>query len=138
MRLDLIARSLSRSFRWSDWERLIRANGTRIDRPFGSAHPTHADIRYPLDYGYIRGASSNDGDEVDVFVGKAATGLVGLLVTQDRRKGDCELKLLFNCTPADVYTAYGFATFAPDLMRAVHVLRHPMPELWDWTQGRAR
>ncbi len=138
MRLDLIASSLSRSFRWGDWEWLIRTNGVHIDRPFASAHPAYPDIRYPLDYGYVRGASSNDGDEVDVFVGKARTGLVGLLVTHDRRKGDHELKLLFDCTPSDVYTAYGFATFAPELMRAVHVLRHPMPEVWDCVEGQAR
>lgn len=130
MRLDLIARTLEHAFRWDRWERTIRANGVAIDRPRGSAHPAYPDIRYPLDYGYVRGASSNDGDEVDVFVGSARSGLVGLLVTHDRRKGDRELKLLYDCSPAEVYTAYGFAAFAPELMAAVHVLRDPMPELW--------
>jgi inorganic pyrophosphatase len=130
MRLDLIAQTLQRGFRWDRWERVLSAHGIAIDRPEGSVHPAHAEIRYPLAYGYVRGVSSGDGDELDVFVGSVPTGLVGLLVTHDLRKGDCELKLLYNCSPAEVYLAYGFASFAPGLMQAVHVLRDPMPELW--------
>ena len=38
-----------------------------IDRPFGSKHPKHGFI-YPLNYGYIEGTISGDGEELDAYV----------------------------------------------------------------------
>ena len=39
-----------------------------IDRPLGSYHPTHKDIYYPLNYGYIPGIIAPDGEEQDAYV----------------------------------------------------------------------
>ncbi len=39
----------------------------RIDRPLGSAHPMHGFI-YPLNYGYLPGVLSADGEELDAYV----------------------------------------------------------------------
>ena len=52
-----------------------------VDRPLGTYHPTHKDIYYSVNYGYIPGVMAPDGEEqdayilgvsqpVDVFVGK--------------------------------------------------------------------
>lgn len=38
-----------------------------IDRPFGSSHPKHGFI-YPVNYGYIPGTVSGDGEELDAYV----------------------------------------------------------------------
>jgi inorganic pyrophosphatase len=38
-----------------------------IDRPLGSKHPKH-DIRYGLNYGFIPGTTSDDGEELDAYV----------------------------------------------------------------------
>ena len=39
----------------------------KIDRPFGTAHPKHGFI-YPVNYGYIPGTVSGDGEELDAYV----------------------------------------------------------------------
>ena len=39
-----------------------------IDRPLGSCHPKHKDIRYPVNYGYIPGIMAPDGEEQDAYI----------------------------------------------------------------------
>ena len=39
----------------------------KIDRPFGSKRPKHGFI-YPLNYGFIPGTVSGDGEELDCYV----------------------------------------------------------------------
>ena len=116
-------------FDWADWEALIGANGISLDRPRGSPHPRFPDIIYPLHYGYVNATVGADGDEVAVFVGSARNGLVALLVTSDFRKGDREVKLLYNCTPEDIYLANGFINFDRTLMEGTLTLRRPMHTL---------
>ena len=120
-----------KKFDWAGWELLIRQNGFVIDRAYRSPHPVFPEIRYPIDYGYIRGTIGTEGDEVDLFVGSAANGLVGLLLTADHRRGDREAKLLYNCTPEEVYLAHGFINFDPARMEGRLVLRRPMHALWE-------
>lgn len=40
----------------------------KIDRPLGSCHPTHKDLIYPVNYGYIEGIIAPDGEEQDAYV----------------------------------------------------------------------
>lgn len=39
-----------------------------VDRPLGSCHPTHNDIYYPVNYGYIDGIIAPDGEEQDAYI----------------------------------------------------------------------
>jgi inorganic pyrophosphatase len=39
-----------------------------VDRPLGSRHPKHADIIYPVNYGYIPGKIAPDGEEQDAYI----------------------------------------------------------------------
>lgn len=39
-----------------------------VDRPLGSYHPEHADMYYPINYGYIEGIIAPDGEEQDAYV----------------------------------------------------------------------
>ncbi len=39
----------------------------RIDRPLGSHHPKHGYI-YPVNYGFVPGTMSGDGEELDAYV----------------------------------------------------------------------
>ena len=39
----------------------------KIDRPLGSKHPKF-DMIYPVNYGYIPGTISEDGEELDAYV----------------------------------------------------------------------
>ena len=118
------------NFPWVRWEVLIQSQGITLDRPSGSCHPTFPDIIYPIDYGFVRGTTSSDGAEVDVFVGTANNGLVGLIATQDYRRSDQELKLLWQCTPHEIYLTNGFINFDRHKMEGTLVLRHPMHSLW--------
>ena len=38
-----------------------------VDRPLGSAHPRH-DWIYPVNYGFVPGTVSGDGEELDAYV----------------------------------------------------------------------
>lgn len=68
---------------WAAWEALVEENGITIDRPFASSHPDHAEIIYPINYGYINDTLSSDGEEVDIFCGSATNNLVALIQTAD-------------------------------------------------------
>ena len=118
-------------FDWATWETLIAHSGITIDRPRHHPHPRYPRIIYPMDYGYVNGTRSTDGDAIDVFVGTADTGLVGAILTTDHRQQDREVKLLYDCTPTEVYTAHGFINFDRQLLEGVLVLRQPMHMLWD-------
>jgi inorganic pyrophosphatase len=76
---------------------LGRAVTVTVDRPLGSRHPVHDDIRYPLNYGYVAGTIAGDGEPIDAYVlgvdepVREAHGIViGLLLRAD----DVEDKLI--------------------------------------------
>ena len=132
VRHDRLAPAFAAAFPWARWEALVRRAGVVLDRPRLSRHPAFPSIVYPIDYGYVAGTSSGDGEAVDVFVGTApALGLVGAALTRDHRRGDREVKLLWATTPAEVYLVHGFLNFAPDHLDAALALRYPMADLWD-------
>jgi inorganic pyrophosphatase len=124
------------TFDWAAHDALIREHGLTIDRPRFSRHPVYADIVYPIDYGYVNHTVGEDGDELDCFIGTAPTGLVGVLRTTDHRKGDQEFKLLYNCSPTEVYVIHGFINFAPSLMVGELLMREPMETLWGTSPAR--
>ncbi|MEA2531554.1 MAG: inorganic pyrophosphatase, partial [Thermomicrobiales bacterium] len=90
------------------WEETLGRNGVVIDRPKGCPHPRYPAWIYPVDYGYVPGTTGGDGHEVDVFVGSAAAGLVGLLITCDAEKDDRETKLLWNLTEYEIAAVTAF------------------------------
>ncbi len=83
-----------------------------------------------MNYGYVNRTLGTDGSEVDIFVGSANNGLVGMILTRDHRKNDREAKLLYHCLPEEVYLAHGFLNFDQRFMDGRLVMRHPMHELW--------
>lgn len=116
---------------WAQTENTVRVQGITVERPCGTAHPHYPEIIYPLDYGFINQTLGEDGEPIDIFVGSAESlSLVAAARTQDRRKGDTEIKLLWNCTPAEIYLVYGFLNFSPAHMTASLALRWPLVELW--------
>ncbi len=66
-----------------------------VDRPLGSVHPDHADIVYPVNYGYVSGVIAPDGEEQDAYI-LGADGPVkeftGTVIAVIRRKNDAEDK----------------------------------------------
>ncbi len=88
---------------WARLDSLVASNEVVLDRPKGSTHPRYPEIVYPLDYGYLRGSSGGDGNEIDVWRGSRGDNhLVAVACTVDTLKGDAEVKLLVGCTDQDI------------------------------------
>jgi len=39
-----------------------------IDRPLGSTHPKHSNIKYEVNYGFVPNTISGDGEEIDAYI----------------------------------------------------------------------
>ena len=66
-----------------------------IDRPLGTYHPKHNDIFYTLNYGYIEGVISPDGEEQDAYVlgiDKPLKEFTGVVIAVIHRLNDVEDK----------------------------------------------
>ena len=98
---------------WQALDLLITEHDLVIDRPAGSAHPRYPEFVYPLDYGYLKGTSSGDGNGIDVWHGTANTGIAAIVVTVDMMKRDSEIKILLGCTAGEI-----------EIVRQVHNNKH--------------
>ena len=66
-----------------------------VDRPLGSRHPQHADIVYPVNYGYVAGVMAPDGEEQDAYILGVDVPLdefTGRVIAVVRRADDVEDK----------------------------------------------
>lgn len=67
-----------------------------MDRPLGCTHPKHRFI-YPINYGYIAGTISGDGEELDAYVlgeHKPLETFTGRVVAVLHRTNDNDDKLI--------------------------------------------
>lgn len=66
-----------------------------VDRPLGSYHPTHKNIYYSVNYGYIPGIIAPDGEEQDAYilgVNEPIKEFVGKVIAIIHRFDDVEEK----------------------------------------------
>lgn len=90
-------------------DQILADASVAVDRPRGTAHPRFPEIVYPLDYGHLGGTMSNDGAEIDAFIGSSrGRGIVGVLLTADPYKRDTEVKVLLDCSDGEVEQARRF------------------------------
>jgi len=83
--------------------RLCSSSEYIVDRPKASRHPRVPDAIYPVNYGYLGNTTGGDGEGVDVFRGSAVgAGVVGIFLTADLVKRDVEVKVLLDCTDAEI------------------------------------
>ncbi|MCP2258141.1 inorganic pyrophosphatase [Streptoalloteichus tenebrarius] len=88
---------------------MARTSTVVIDRPRNKPHPKIPEAIYPVDYGHLEGTTSGDGEGIDVFVGSATgAGVVAVLLTADLVKRDTEIKLVLDCTPAEIEAVRSF------------------------------
>jgi len=107
---------------WLKLDNLVAACELVVDRPAGSAHPRFPAFAYPLDYGYLAGSRSGDGDGIDVWIGNLPERAVtGIICTVDLLKQDAEVKILLGCTPEEARTA--LAVHDTEQSSAILVLR---------------
>jgi inorganic pyrophosphatase len=95
---------------WSQVDELIASSRIVVDRPTNSPHPRYAEFIYPVDYGYLEGTTTGDGDGIDVWLGTGPRHLVGLICTVDLWKRDMEVKLLLGCSTEEVHLICDFFT----------------------------
>jgi inorganic pyrophosphatase len=87
---------------WSRLASFVSGASVVVDRPKASAHPDVPALIYPLDYGYVTGLRSGDGDDVDVWIGSLRRRTItGVICTVDAGKRDMEVKILFGCSRAE-------------------------------------
>ena len=88
---------------WIKLDELIESSRIVIDRPKHSRHPKHPEYIYPVDYGYLEGTASMDGEGIDLWRGTAAEQkITAMFVTVDPVKRDSEIKLLIGCTDEEI------------------------------------
>lgn len=88
---------------WSRLDELIESSEIVLDRPKGSRHPRYTDFTYPLDYGYLAGTTTIDGNEIDIWQGTAEhRQLTAIACTVDMEKRDAEIKLIIGCTEEEI------------------------------------
>lgn len=76
-----------------------------IDRPLGSVHPKHPDMRYPVNYGYVNGVIAGDCAEQDVYVfgtDEPITNFAGKVIAVYHRFDDVEDKWIVSLDGKDV------------------------------------
>ena len=107
---------------WQRLDALLQRCEIVVDRPKGSHHPRFYEIVYMLDYGYLAGTSSNDGEGIDVWLGSdSARQLDAVICTVDLDKGDAEMKLMVGCTEAEKQYIEKFYNEWPDM--GAHIVR---------------
>jgi len=90
---------------WQVLDRLVTESEIIIDRPKGTAHPRYPEFVYPLDYGYLSGTSSSDGDGIDIWRGSdPAERVDAIMCIVDLTKRDSEIKILLGCTEEEKMT----------------------------------
>ena len=91
---------------WQALDELICTSEIVIDRPRGSAHPRYPEMIYPVDYGYLKGSTSMDGQGIDVWRGSGEKRIDAIICTVDLLKRDSEIKLLLGCTEEEKQLIY--------------------------------
>ncbi|MFC2070673.1 inorganic pyrophosphatase [Chloroflexota bacterium] len=109
---------------WERLDNLVSSSEVIIDRPKGSMHPRYPAIVYPLDYGYLKGVSSSDGNELDVWRGSMQDKrLIAVICTVDILKKDAEVKLLIGCTDEEIDTIDSFFNENNEYMSGIIIKR---------------
>lgn len=107
---------------WQALDELTATCEVVIDRPKGTTHPRFPSMIYPLDYGYLQGTTSGDGNEIDCWVGSLAErNVTGVVFTVDLLKRDMEAKVLLGCTADEMQIILAFHNGGP--MSAMLLLR---------------
>ena len=107
---------------WEFLQKLVDTSEIVLDRPQGSIHPRFRHQPYPVNYGYLKGTTAIDAGGVDIWVGSEKEKKVGgALCTVDLFKKDTELKIIYDCTDAEVAAIMEFVNSGE--MRAYFIKR---------------
>ena len=108
---------------WAALDKLIEKSEIVVDRPTGYVHPDYPDFIYRIDYGFLEGTDSSDGEPIDVWIGSdEEKKLIGVFCIVDFDKRDMEVKLLIGCTAEEIdYINHEYNDY--DSMKGLLILR---------------
>ena len=106
---------------WSSLDKLVAECEIVIDRPKGTCHPKYADFIYPVDYGYLEGTASSDGEGIDVWCGSCGDKIDAIICNIDLLKKDSEIKILVGCSEEEKNLIYSIMN--RDSMKAILIER---------------
>ena len=113
---------------WEALDRLVEGSRVIVDRPKGSGHPRYPGFVYGLDYGYLDGTVSSDGEGIDVWIGTMEAAVpTAVIVTVDLVQRDSEIKILLGCTDEEIDYVYGVHNETDD-MRGALIRRSPVSD----------
>lgn len=108
---------------WKKLDELLSTCRIVIDRPKGSRHPRYPECVYQVDYGYLEGTSSMDGDGIDLYRGSLDDkSLSGIVVIVDMVKKDSEIKLLLGVSPQELEWIMDWCN-GTELMKGLYIPR---------------
>ncbi|MCM1154961.1 MAG: inorganic pyrophosphatase [Roseburia sp.] len=92
---------------WNMLDKMLETHKIIVDRPRNTPHPRYPEYIYPLDYGYLEGTSSPDGEGIDVWIGTSGNRQITAIISSvDYIKSDSEIKILYACTPEEIQLIY--------------------------------
>lgn len=83
---------------WNALDELVKNADIVIYRLKGTIHPRFPNFVYKVDYGYLKGTTSMDGEGIDVWIGTGEKKIDAIMVIVDLMKKDSEIKILIGCT----------------------------------------
>ena len=105
---------------WEALDRLVEGSRVIVDRPKGSGHPRYPGFVYGLDYGYLDGTVSSDGEGIDVWIGTMEAAVpTAVIVTVDLVQRDSEIKILLGCTDEEIDYVYDVHNETDDMRGAL-------------------
>ena len=108
---------------WKKLDELISSCEIVIDRPKGTPHPRYTECIYEVDYGYLAGTSSMDGDGIDLYLGSLPEKkLDGIIVIVDMVKKDSEIKLLIGISESELEWIMEWCN-GTELMKGLYIPR---------------
>lgn len=98
--------SLNTDSFWNLIDNMVNSHKIIIDRPKGSLHPKWKWV-YEVNYGYLAGTTSADGEGIDIWVGSSEKKIANALICIiDGLKNDSEIKILIGCTNEEIEKVY--------------------------------
>ena len=105
---------------WAALDNLVEQSEIIIDRPKGTVHPNYPDFLFRVDYGYLKGTSSMDGKEIDVWRGSDPVEYIDAIIcTVDLTKRDSEIKILIGCNEEEkekIYQTHNSSKYMKGIM----------------------
>ena len=89
--------------KWMRSEMLGKVVKVIVDRPLGTYHPKYKDLFYSVNYGYVEGIITADGEEQDAYilgVNEPIKEFTGKIIAVIHRFDDVEEKLVVVPTDA--------------------------------------